>query len=220
SAQAPAGTQHGAGAGGLRPRSARGGRLRPGVRRTAAEAGHSAADREPARAAHPAGGIRPRRPDSHQRQRRGAEVRQELAGILRAPGWVTQDNNAMPFYEYECASCKFYTEVMQKISDAPLEKCPSCGKKALKKLVSAPVFRLKGGGWYETDFKSDKEAKRNIADREEPAGKSGDTKPAPSGESAGKTASGSGGGSSEGAAKVSAAESSASSSVGGSRGKT
>jgi len=131
----------------------------------------------------------------------------------------------MPFYEYECASCKFYTEVMQKISDAPLEKCPSCGKKALKKLVSAPVFRLKGGGWYETDFKSDKEAKRNIADREEPAGKSGDTKtgdskPAPSGESAGKTASGSGGGSSERAAKVSAAESSASSSVGGSRGKT
>jgi putative FmdB family regulatory protein len=135
----------------------------------------------------------------------------------------------MPFYEYECASCKFYTEVMQKISDPPLEKCPSCGKKALKKLVSAPVFRLKGGGWYETDFKSDKEGKRNIADREEPAGKSedtktGDSKPAPSvsGEPAGKTASGSGGGSSEGAAKVSAAESSASnsSSARGSRGKT
>jgi putative FmdB family regulatory protein len=69
----------------------------------------------------------------------------------------------MPFYEYECASCKFYTEVMQKISDAPLKKCPSCGKSALKKLVSAPVFRLKGGGWYETDFKSDKEGKRNLA---------------------------------------------------------
>src|SRR5215467_14340145 len=99
----------------------------------------------------------------------------------------------MPFYEYECASCKFYTEVMQKISDAPLEKCPSCGKKALKKLVSAPVFRLKGGGWYETDFKSDKEGKRNIADREEPAtksedAKSGETKPAASGESAAKSA--------------------------------
>ena len=74
----------------------------------------------------------------------------------------------MPFYEYECASCKFYTEVMQKISDPPLVKCPSCGKKALKKLVSAPVFRLKGGGWYETDFKSDKEGKRNLADRAEP----------------------------------------------------
>jgi putative FmdB family regulatory protein len=75
----------------------------------------------------------------------------------------------MPFYEYECRACKFYTEVMQKISDAPLSKCPSCGKRALKKLVSAPVFRLKGGGWYETDFKSDKESKRNLlgADKEE-----------------------------------------------------
>lgn len=75
----------------------------------------------------------------------------------------------MPFYEYECQACKFYTEVMQKISDAPLAKCPSCGKRRLRKLVSAPVFRLKGGGWYETDFKSDKEGKRNLlaADKEE-----------------------------------------------------
>jgi putative FmdB family regulatory protein len=73
----------------------------------------------------------------------------------------------MPFYEYECASCKFYTEVMQKISDAPLKKCPSCGKATMKKLISAPVFRLKGGGWYETDFKSDKESKRNLAGGDE-----------------------------------------------------
>ncbi|MGH8323034.1 MAG: FmdB family zinc ribbon protein, partial [Steroidobacteraceae bacterium] len=75
----------------------------------------------------------------------------------------------MPFYEYECQSCKFYTEVMQKISEPPLAKCPSCGKKALQKLVSAPVFRLKGAGWYETDFKSDGENKRNLAggDKEE-----------------------------------------------------
>jgi putative FmdB family regulatory protein len=69
----------------------------------------------------------------------------------------------MPFYEYECANCKFYAEVMQRISDAPLKKCPSCGKNTMKKLISAPVFRLKGGGWYETDFKSDKESKRNLA---------------------------------------------------------
>ena len=74
----------------------------------------------------------------------------------------------MPFYEYECQSCKFYTEVMQKISDPPLVKCPSCGKRTMQKLVSAPVFRLKGSGWYETDFKSDKEGKRNLAlEREE-----------------------------------------------------
>ncbi len=76
----------------------------------------------------------------------------------------------MPFYEYECQACKFYTEVMQKITDAPLTKCPSCGKRALRKLVSAPVFRLKGSGWYETDFKSAQENKRNLvgAEKEEP----------------------------------------------------
>jgi putative FmdB family regulatory protein len=84
----------------------------------------------------------------------------------------------MPFYEYECQSCKFYTEVMQKISDAPLRKCPSCGKSTLKKLVSAPVFRLKGSGWYETDFKSDKEAKRNLAsERDEPKPAAEESKP-------------------------------------------
>ena len=48
----------------------------------------------------------------------------------------------MPFYEYECANCKFYTEVMQKISDAPLKKCPSCSKLKLKKLVSDLVREL------------------------------------------------------------------------------
>src|SRR5580700_3547528 len=75
----------------------------------------------------------------------------------------------MPFYEYECQNCKFYSELLQKISDPPLEKCPSCGKKTMKKLISAPVFRLKGAGWYETDFKSDNENKRNLAgaDKEE-----------------------------------------------------
>jgi putative FmdB family regulatory protein len=84
----------------------------------------------------------------------------------------------MPFYEYECQSCKFYTEVMQKISDPPLVKCPSCGKRTLQKLVSAPVFRLKGSGWYETDFKSDKEGKRNLAvEREESKPAAEESKP-------------------------------------------
>jgi putative FmdB family regulatory protein len=73
----------------------------------------------------------------------------------------------MPFYEYECSSCKFYVEALQKISDPPMVKCPSCGKETMQRLVSAPNFRLKGGGWYETDFKSDKEAKRNIAGAED-----------------------------------------------------
>ena len=61
----------------------------------------------------------------------------------------------MPIYEYECSHCRYYFEVIQKLSDARLKKCPSCGKNTLKKLISAPVFRLKGSGWYETDFKSD-----------------------------------------------------------------
>ena len=73
----------------------------------------------------------------------------------------------MPIYEYECSNCKFYVEALQKISEPPLVKCPSCKKQTLKRLVSAPVFRLKGGGWYETDFKSDQEGKRNLAKGEE-----------------------------------------------------
>jgi putative FmdB family regulatory protein len=75
----------------------------------------------------------------------------------------------MPFYEYECPHCGYRDEVLQKISEQPLKKCPKCGKNGLKKLMSAPVFRLKGSGWYETDFKSDKENKRNLAgaDKEE-----------------------------------------------------
>jgi putative FmdB family regulatory protein len=70
----------------------------------------------------------------------------------------------MPFYEYECPSCHHHGEALQKISDAPLKTCPNCGKRGYKRLVSAPVFRLKGSGWYETDFKSDKENKRNLVD--------------------------------------------------------
>src|SRR5580692_5109604 len=76
----------------------------------------------------------------------------------------------MPFYEYQCKSCGHELEAMQKVSDAPLRKCPHCGKSQLTRLMSAPVFRLKGGGWYETDFK-DKDNQRNVADRPEDATK-------------------------------------------------
>lgn len=75
----------------------------------------------------------------------------------------------MPFYEYQCGACGHHHEELQKISARPLRKCPACGRPALKRLVSAPVFRLKGGGWYETDFKNDKESKRNLAGDKEPA---------------------------------------------------
>jgi putative FmdB family regulatory protein len=80
----------------------------------------------------------------------------------------------MPFYEYECSSCRYYSEVLQKITDKPLKKCPSCGKNTFKKLISAPVFRLKGSGWYETDFKTDQDNKRNLAgsDKEDAPAKS------------------------------------------------
>jgi len=73
----------------------------------------------------------------------------------------------MPIYEYECARCGHYLEALQKLADKPLRECPECGKHSLKRLVSAPLFRLAGSGWYETDFKSDKEAKRNLAGRDE-----------------------------------------------------
>lgn len=67
----------------------------------------------------------------------------------------------MPIYEYECGKCQHRLETLQKISDAPLLQCPICHEDALKKLVSASVFRLKGGGWYETDFKTGN--KKNLS---------------------------------------------------------
>jgi len=66
----------------------------------------------------------------------------------------------MPIYEYQCQSCKEHIELLQKISDEPATKCPKCKKNKLKKMVSAAGFRLKGSGWYETDFKSGK--KKNV----------------------------------------------------------
>ena len=59
----------------------------------------------------------------------------------------------MPIYEYECKACGHYMEAVQKISEPPLLKCPECNKRKLIKLVSSPSFKLKGTGWYETDFK-------------------------------------------------------------------
>ncbi|PCI46492.1 MAG: transcriptional regulator [Moraxellaceae bacterium] len=67
----------------------------------------------------------------------------------------------MPIYEYECKSCGHQLEALQKMSDDPLQQCPACEKNELKKLISAAAFRLKGDGWYETDFKSGK--KKNLA---------------------------------------------------------
>jgi putative FmdB family regulatory protein len=67
----------------------------------------------------------------------------------------------MPIYEYQCQACGELTEALQKLSDAPLTRCPACGAEALRKKVSAAAFRLKGSGWYETDFKTG--GKKNLA---------------------------------------------------------
>jgi putative FmdB family regulatory protein len=77
----------------------------------------------------------------------------------------------MPIYEYQCQQCGHHHEALQKLSDSQLRKCPECGRSSLKRLVSAVRFRLAGSGWYETDFKSDKEGKRNLhekGDKDEP----------------------------------------------------
>lgn len=69
----------------------------------------------------------------------------------------------MPIYEYECQSCGHHLEAIQKMSDAALKDCPQCAQATLKKRISAPGFRLSGGGWYETDFKTG--SKKNLVDK-------------------------------------------------------
>lgn len=105
----------------------------------------------------------------------------------------------MPIYEYQCTECGELKEALQKMSDAPLTDCPACGKATLKKKISAVAFRLKGSGWYETDFKSGD--KKNLAD-----GGAGDGGSDGGGD--GKSADTSdGGGKSDGATKTDSAKS-------------
>ncbi len=84
----------------------------------------------------------------------------------------------MPIYEYQCSACGHEFESIQRISDDPLKDCPVCQKPELKKLVSASGFRLKGGGWYETDFKGGDKKKNLASDKssEAPKKKSDSTK--------------------------------------------
>lgn len=101
----------------------------------------------------------------------------------------------MPIYEYQCDDCGFCCEKIQKIRDPVLTQCPECHQPALKKLISVTTFRLKGGGWYETDFKTsgkkkaggddgNKEQKTSSADVDSASGSKADTqseKPKPDG---------------------------------------
>lgn len=82
----------------------------------------------------------------------------------------------MPIYEYACGNCDSQFELLQKVSDAPASDCPHCDKPDVKKLVSATSFRLKGSGWYETDFKDKSPAGQKKASTQN---KSSDKKTTP-----------------------------------------
>jgi len=99
----------------------------------------------------------------------------------------------MPIYEYECKACGHRLEKLQKVSAAPLSDCPACEQPALSRLVSAAGFRLAGGGWYETDFKSG--SKKNLV---------GDSGKPSSGSDSGNKPADSGGSKSTGESKASA----------------
>jgi len=116
----------------------------------------------------------------------------------------------MPIYEYACKKCGHSLDALQKMSDDPLLDCPECGEPQLKKLISAPRFRLKGKGWYETDFKKDNQRNLSSGDAEPTkkdkgestsADKSGKTSAKDSGDS--KTKSGSDAKTSSGSSKPS-----------------
>lgn len=114
----------------------------------------------------------------------------------------------MPIYEYQCEACEHKLEKLQKIADEPLKVCPSCDEPALNKLVSAAAFRLSGGGWYETDFKTGK--KKNVSSSDSSAsnsGSSGDSSSSSSGDSSSGSSSGSSGSSSSSDSSASAAAS-------------
>ena len=101
----------------------------------------------------------------------------------------------MPIYEYVCDECGHELEAFQTLSEDPLKDCPQCAKPALRKKVSAAGFRLKGGGWYETDFKSGK--KKNVAGGDKSSsGSSDNSSSSSSSSSSGSSSSSSSGGSS------------------------
>jgi putative FmdB family regulatory protein len=93
----------------------------------------------------------------------------------------------VPIYEYECDACHQRFEILQKISDPLKTQCPSCKEEKLRKRVSAAAFRLKGGGWYETDFK-DKKSQKNISGGETTSSTSSDSSSSGGSESKSTTA--------------------------------
>lgn len=93
----------------------------------------------------------------------------------------------MPIYEYVCRACGAEMEKLQRVSEEPLRECPECKEQALTKKISAAGFRLKGGGWYVTDFRGDKpkgesskedKPSKETASKEKDKGKKAESKPA------------------------------------------
>jgi putative FmdB family regulatory protein len=91
----------------------------------------------------------------------------------------------VPIYQYRCESCGEELEKMQKLAEAALTDCPACGRPTLKRVISAVGFRLKGGGWYETDFKTG-DKKKNLHETGDTSGSA--SKDAPSGADKSETA--------------------------------
>ena len=96
-------------------------------------------------------------------------IRYHVEEWVQKPEYSGQAVLSMPIYEYECRTCGHRFDALQKMSEEPLLECPECEQPQLRKLLSAPRFRLKGKGWYETDFKSDNQ--RNLADAKAPESK-------------------------------------------------
>ena len=129
----------------------------------------------------------------------------------------------MPIYEYQCEACDHKMEKLQKLSDEPLKVCPNCNELRLDKLVSAAGFRLKGEGWYETDFKTGK--KKNVAgDNPNTTGSSGssgsDSSSSSSSSSSSDSSSASGSDSGSGSGSGTSSKSSSSSSTSSSKPST
>ena len=84
----------------------------------------------------------------------------------------------MSIYAFACSACGHAFDRLQKLSDPDPDACPACGKPAVKRQLTAPSFRLAGGGWYETDFKKDGDRKRNLAGETGGSGGTTEAKPA------------------------------------------
>jgi putative FmdB family regulatory protein len=84
----------------------------------------------------------------------------------------------MPIYAFECAACGHSFDRLQKLSDPDPTACPSCHAEQVRRQLTAPQFRLAGGGWYETDFKKEGDKKRNLAGDSGGDSKTADSKPA------------------------------------------